>query len=392
MLTNEILSSIDNIDECVMEAEMNVLNAMINEYDKAIMIMENYNGNDYSSFDVFMEADESTSNNNSNESKKKSKLDGPILGSKGENIIKRILLVIPRLIATLVRSIKNKWDNRKSQRLIKKIEELESTIRLHGYQVTDLQERTRRHTGDIDELNKKIQHNNDVAESLDKRMDLAENQIKNLQSDVGNASTKSYQMSRNLNKVKRAIDFMNGTVKTEMNFDTAKSYLQDVLKMIETLEKFDPYKPSSIGKDVMNKVNEDLNAREHLRFDLKIEHLKFDLKIYEDEPISYKLNDVKKYVKEISDLRDQITDRGTKLVEKMSKITTDINKAYEGKKDTKGHRDTINNCQTVLKYTHLMASEGQIIDTYVTNTFDKILDTMSRVQSMINDGLYDPKF
>lgn len=329
-----------------------------------------------------MEADESTANNNSNEPKK-SKLDGPILGSKGENIIKRILLIIPRLIATLVRSIKNKWDNRKSQRLIKKIEELESTIRLHGYQITDLQERTRRHTGDIDELNKKIQHNNDVAESLDKRMDLAENQIKNLQSDVGNASTKSYQMSRNLNKVKRAIDFMNGTVKTEMNFDTAKSYLQDALKMIETLEKFDPYKPSSIGKDVMNKVNEGVNAREHL---------KFDLKIYEDEPISYKLNDVKKYVKEISDLRDQITDRGTKLVEKMSKITTDIDKAYEGKKDTKGHRDTINNCLTVLKYTQLMASEGQIIDTYVTKTFDKMLDTMSRVQSMINDGLYDPKF
>ena len=56
MLTNEILSSIDNIDECVMEAELNVISAMINEYDKAIMIMENYNGNDYSSFDIFQES------------------------------------------------------------------------------------------------------------------------------------------------------------------------------------------------------------------------------------------------------------------------------------------------------------------------------------------------
>ena len=151
---DEILSSIDNIDDCIMEAEMNVINALCNEYDKAIMIMENYNGDSYDCFDIFMEADESTANNNSNEPKK-SKLDGPILGSKGENIIKRILLVIPRLIATLVRSIKNKWDNRKSQQLIKRIEELESTIRLHGYQIPDLQERTRRHTGDIDELNKK---------------------------------------------------------------------------------------------------------------------------------------------------------------------------------------------------------------------------------------------
>lgn len=350
-----------------------------------------------------MEAsDETTTNEGSNEPKK-SKFDGPILGSKGENIIKRILLVIPRLIATLVRSIKKKWDNRKSQQLIKKIEQLENLTQEQKKQLSELQEglnetnqKVSDNTTQIHEMGKNNDlYNKSVAKSmddLDSRLTSVDRQIKNLQSDVGNENTKSHQMSRDLNKVKRAIDFMNGTVKTEMNFDTAKSYLQDVLKMIETLEKFDPYKPSSIGKDVMNKVNEDLNAREHLRFDLKIEHLKFDLKIYEDEPISYKLNDVKKYVKEISDLRDQITDRGTKLVEKMSKITTDINKAYEGKKDTKGHRDTINNCQTVLKYTHLMASEGQIIDTYVTNTFDKMLDTMSRVQSMINDGLYDPKF
>ena len=53
---DEILSSIDNIDDCVMEAELNVINAMINEYDKAIMIMENYNGDSYDCFDVFQES------------------------------------------------------------------------------------------------------------------------------------------------------------------------------------------------------------------------------------------------------------------------------------------------------------------------------------------------
>lgn len=325
-----------------------------------------------------MEADESTANDNSSEPKKKGLLDGPIRGSKGENIIKRILLVIPRLIATLVRSIKKKWDNRKSQQLIKRIEELESTIRLHGYQITDLQERTRRHTGDIDELNKKIQHNNDVAESLDKRMDLAENQIKNLQRDVGYESTRGHQVSRDLNKVKRVINLMNGIVQTEMNFDTAKSYLQDVLKMIETLEKFDPYKPSSIGKDVMNKVNEGVNARGDVRRDLKI---------YEDERIVYKLSDVKKYVKELSDLRDQISNRGTKLVEKMSKITTDLNKAYEGKKDTKVHQDTINDCQTLLKYTQIMASEGQRIDSFVTKTFNRMLNDVNGVSDKLIDEI-----
>ena len=61
---DEILSSIDNIDECVMEAEMNVLTAMCNEYDKAIMIMENYNGDSYDCFDIFMEDGEEPNNSN----------------------------------------------------------------------------------------------------------------------------------------------------------------------------------------------------------------------------------------------------------------------------------------------------------------------------------------
>ena len=136
---DEILSSIDEIDIITMEAEMNVISAMINEYDKAIMIMENYNGDSYDCFDIFMEADESTANDNSSEPKKKGLLDGPIRGSKGENIIKRILLVIPRLIATLVRSIKKKWDNRKSQQLIKRIEFLENLTQDQKKQLTELQ-------------------------------------------------------------------------------------------------------------------------------------------------------------------------------------------------------------------------------------------------------------
>ena len=110
---DEILSSIDNIDECVMEAEMNVINALCNEYDKAIMIMENYNGNDYSSFDIFMEADETTDESSGNngtsqnqvwQSRKNSllsriiqsfrnmitKISMKIIGLKFDGVIKRI--------------------------------------------------------------------------------------------------------------------------------------------------------------------------------------------------------------------------------------------------------------------------------------------------------------
>ena len=105
---DEILSSIDNIDECVMEAELNVISAMINEYDKAIMIMENYNGNDYSSFDIFQEGF-------------KDEVNKPISGTKDEKIIKRILMAIPRLIATLVRKLINAFSNIKSTKILRNL-------------------------------------------------------------------------------------------------------------------------------------------------------------------------------------------------------------------------------------------------------------------------------
>ena len=394
MLTNEILSSIDNIDDCVMEAEMNVISALCNEYDKAIMIMENYNGDSYDCFDIFMEADESTANNNSSEPKKKGLLDGPIRGSKGENIIKRILLVIPRLIATLVRSIKKKWDNRKSQQLIKKIEQLENLTQEQKKQLSELQEglnetnqKVSDNTTQIHEMGKNNDlYNKSVAKSmddLDSRLTSVDRQIKNLQSDVGNENTKSHQMSKDLRKVVRVIDFMNGIVKTTLNFDTTKSYLQNILKMIETLEKFNPYKPSSIGKDVMNRVNTDIDTVDNHGYVLDF----YIGGLYYNESYAYKFGDFKKYVKEITVLRDQITDKGSKLVEKMTKITSDVQKAYEGTKETKARQDTIHNCQTLLKYAQQMVSVCQQIDTSVTSTLKNIDSRMTYIDKLMNEGL-----
>ena len=104
---DEILSSIDNIDECVMEAELNVLNAMINEYDKAIMIMENYNGNDYSSFDVFMEDGEQQ--------------------SKKENIIKRFIKWIKNMTNLIFDKIKGLWNKFRG-----KNKEVETSVDVKG--------------------------------------------------------------------------------------------------------------------------------------------------------------------------------------------------------------------------------------------------------------------
>ena len=145
MLTNEILSSIDNIDECVMEAELNVLNAMINEYDKAIMIMENYNGNDYSSFDVFQEGF-------------KDELNKPVRGVKGENILKRILMAIPRLIALLVKKVKKFFNKEKSERIVKNLETIKRV------KVKDLNK------NDLDKGSDSLEINNMVEDLVEKKV------------------------------------------------------------------------------------------------------------------------------------------------------------------------------------------------------------------------------
>lgn len=334
-----------------------------------------------------MEADESTANDNSSEPKKKGLLDGPILGSKGENIIKRILLIIPRLIATLVRSIKKKWDNRKSQQLIKRIEFLENLTQDQKKQLTELQ-------GGLDKTNQEVNDAYTVIDDMKKRHasyhDLIDNELRDINSKLDSTNKQIDDIHKNnrsinnsigelyddISDIKYVIDFMNGTVHTEMNFDTAKSYLQDVLKMIGVLANFDPFKPSSIGKDVMNKLNADVNARGYV---------KYDLMIYDKKHV-YKFSDVKRYVKELSDLRDQITDKGSKLVEKITKIATDLNKAYEGKKETEGRQNTVNTCQTVLKYAQRLALEGQRIDSFVTTAFNNLNSMMKLVQTRLNKG------
>ena len=122
MLTNEILSSIDNIDDCVMEAEMNVLTAMINEYDKAIMIMENYNGNDYSSFDIFMETDELYQEGKIGRAL--DKIDSKLQKKDGESIVRKILLALPRLIMKLINFIRDKFNKRRLEKCAEDISDI----------------------------------------------------------------------------------------------------------------------------------------------------------------------------------------------------------------------------------------------------------------------------
>ena len=86
---------IDQIDLSVSNAEINVLESLIQSYDKSIMILENSDDTvDVSSFDIFQEGDKWD--------KFKEDTKAPVLGNKGESKLKRILMIIPRLIQKLI--------------------------------------------------------------------------------------------------------------------------------------------------------------------------------------------------------------------------------------------------------------------------------------------------
>ena len=106
MLNEEILSSIDNIDDCVMEAELAVINSMYDYCQKAILLYENYNGYDCDCFDVFMET--------STDGTKKS------FGSKAKavaikiwNAIKSFFRFIIKQISKIINFIKNLFKRKK---------------------------------------------------------------------------------------------------------------------------------------------------------------------------------------------------------------------------------------------------------------------------------------
>ena len=101
----EMLSYINDIDDTIMEYELEVTNALVDSYQKALTIMENYNGDSITDFSIFqegfiLEADE---NDKSNFTFRQTDADG-----NKESIVKSVLYAIPRLIKFLIDCIKKK--------------------------------------------------------------------------------------------------------------------------------------------------------------------------------------------------------------------------------------------------------------------------------------------
>ena len=102
---DELLRYVDDIDVAAIDAEINVIESLIDSYEKSLMILESYTGDNLSAFEIFQEGEKWD--------KFKEDTNAPILGNKDESVGKRIAMVIPRLIAALIRLCKKLFTRNK---------------------------------------------------------------------------------------------------------------------------------------------------------------------------------------------------------------------------------------------------------------------------------------
>ena len=104
---NEVLASIDAMNEVVQESELSVLCSLVDQMDEASVILENYNGADLDAFAIYQEADEASSSvqqgdpsGNANAEAKK----------KSDNVLMKILMFVPNVLKKIWAFIKQAWN------------------------------------------------------------------------------------------------------------------------------------------------------------------------------------------------------------------------------------------------------------------------------------------
>ena len=115
---NEVLASIDSMNEVVQESEFGVLMSLLDQADKASVILENYNGNDLDMFSIYQEAEEATDDGDSEKKQPAVQQGAPsgqtssnVAGNK-ENILQKLWNFIKNIISSVGNFFKKCWKNR----------------------------------------------------------------------------------------------------------------------------------------------------------------------------------------------------------------------------------------------------------------------------------------
>ena len=104
-MTYEVLDSIDNIEDAILESSSSMIDSLFKTYEKSAIILENYQGDDLSSFSIFQEGEI---------------MDNFKERGKGMSVLMKILSALPRFVMAVIDKIKKNSH--------KGIEKLEDTL------------------------------------------------------------------------------------------------------------------------------------------------------------------------------------------------------------------------------------------------------------------------
>lgn len=138
-LNYEILEGIEAINDAELESGMKVLESVIHAYEKADMILENASESaDLSSYDIFQEGalfqeadDAETKSDEKSDSDDKANTGFRRINKKTgkkENILKSILLAIPRAIKMFINWLKKKFTKKKENDINRAIDNVEKAV------------------------------------------------------------------------------------------------------------------------------------------------------------------------------------------------------------------------------------------------------------------------
>ena len=266
----DLLQYINQIDQSVADAEIDVLESLIQSYDKSIMIItEASDDTDLSVFDIFQEGE--------TWDKFKEDTKAPVFGNKGEGIVKRILMIIPRLIQKLIVMIRKLFTKNKSfeQKMDKDVDNLRKQAKtVVPEQLSE--EQAKNLANKINEATKAssqavAQSERDLKSKRDEVMDSIGKRHEQLREYIRD-SEKTFQSKMNdLHSYAKSIDDPFGNSKALEELGKMINDDGPVFKSItpEMVEKIDKKNPGLID-DLLEEVGEKPRKKEKFE-DVKIE-------------------------------------------------------------------------------------------------------------------------
>lgn len=346
---NDLLTQIESLQETQTNAEISVLESLIGSYEKSIMILENCDESmDLSSFDIFQEGEKWD--------KFKDGAKAPVFGNKGESVVKRILMILPRLLQKLIALIRKMVTSETVQRkkMDKDIQDLESiandsvsessVIEIYDTDMIMESSRTqsavrRQSVADSDNWSVLVDFNTAIDQAAKLYMD---KNLKSLCNDINKCDTSKASMFGKLQEDDPLLD----------ECERLKSQLQRITTKAEPIATSFEKETQSITQTLTNRV---VNEVTKYAGDRNINQSRKDF-------ISKNV----RYVKQIRDSINELHEQRKSVMTCISDMSDDMSKAL-----SEGYRFQSNNAHSgaAVEFVMIAYNVSKMLNLIVTSSY-----------------------